>query len=248
MLIHPDYIAKIQDKRFDDQEFLLLYIWQIINYSPDEMALVKNRDCEFLAFTDKMASEFNLNESILGKTFRAETRVPSEVTSEILRQEQHLIKNAARQTSFYFYRNQDGKTRSYLVRKRALKNPDSGNVVGILVNTEPAAPNLMRKFLVAQDSFPQKMAFNFDVENLSTFQKQVILCMIIGISSRKEIAQMLSRFSGNEVSEIKVKNAIQALYKEFHCSTIQQLSSNILSNHSLYEFAEYPITPGNYLL
>lgn len=247
MLIHPDYVQIVNRKKFDDSEFLALHIWQIMNYPPDEMALIKNHYCEFLAITDKMAEEFNLTDDILGKTFKAALNVPTEIRDEVVHQEQHLIKTISRQTSFYFYRNQDGITKSYMVRKRALVNPDSCNVVGIIVNTEPASPNLMRRFLITQDNLPKKISTP-DGSNLTLLQKQIVLCLLTGINSRKEIAQLLSRLTDNEISDIKIKNSLQNLYKEFNCNTVQQLTDSLLNSHSMYDFTEYPVSPGNYLL
>lgn len=247
MLIHQDFSEIVNRKKLADHDFLALHIWQIMNYPPDEMAVIKNQRCEFLAITDKMASEFNLSADILGQAFTAVAAIPLEVSTEVVRQELQLIEHVSRQMSFYFYRNPHGVTKSYMVRKRALVNPDSGNVVGILVNTEPASPNIMRKFLISQDKLPRRARAS-ESGNLTQLQIQIILCLLTGINSRKEIAQLLSRLTASDISDVKIKNSLQLLYKEFNCSNVQQLTDFLLSNPSMYDFTEYPISPGNYLL
>lgn len=250
MNILPDFLDKIGEfNNFSDDEFLSLNVWLVINCYTNEMALIKNINCEFVAFTDKMRDEFDLPINILGKPFKNINGISNEVSNNIHQQELEIINTKLAQESFYFYKNKQGITNSYIVRKRPLINPNTDNVVGIMVNTEHySIPNIMRMiFMKHNNVFTNNHELVTNPE-FSFLQKQVILCLLIGITGRKEIANTLSQLLSENISEIKVKNTLQQLYRIFDCSDSQQLTNIILSNPSLLSFIEYPIKPGNYLI
>ncbi|MDD3266382.1 MAG: hypothetical protein PHC75_04285 [Burkholderiales bacterium] len=250
MNVHIDFADKFgMFSNISDDDLLAFYAWQVSNCYPNEMALVKNYKCEFIAFTDKMKDEFDLSRDIIGKTFRSSTGISDEIISNIHEQELSIIKNRSQQSSFYFYNNKSGVTNSYLVRKRALINPNTGNVIGIMVNTEYySIPNMMRKFFVSQNQDLQYLISRDTIQEFTYLQKQIILCLIIGINGRKEIAQTISKFLSEDVTEIKVKNTLQQLYRQFGCSDSNHLVNIILSNPFMFDFIEYPISPGNYII
>lgn len=248
MLIHLNYLKHLDlYNDLSDEQFLAFHIWQILHCRPYEMSLIKNTACEFIAFTTKMQTEFNLPDEILGKTFQEMNLVSDKISQDINIQELELIKNKTQQNSFYFYKNKEGITNSYLVKKQPLINPNTNNVVGILINTEAVRPNLMRHFLLKQHNSITHHA-PIVHKDFTYIQKQIILCLIIGINGRKEISQVLSKLLNEEITEIKVKNTLQQLYKDFHCSDSQQLVNIVLTNRTYLELLEYPIMPGNYLL
>lgn len=248
MHIHSNYLNYLNSfTELDDEQFLAFHIWQMIHCRPYEMSLIKNTSCEFIAFTQKMQTEFNLPLGILGKTFQQMGLVAPNISQDIHRQELNLINTKTQQNSFYFYKNQAGITNSYLVKKQPLINPNSDNVVGILINTERVRPNLMRSFLLKQHNSATQHT-PLITKDFTYIQKQIILCLIIGISGRKEISQTLSKLLNEDITEIKIKNSLQQLYKDFHCSDSQQLVNTILTNRTYSELLEYPVIPGNYLL
>lgn len=250
MNTHLDYVNKFDIfSNITDDELLAFYVWQLSNTYLHEMALIKNSKCEFIAFTDKMKDEFDLSTDMIGNTFRSAVGISDKISSTIHDQELSIIRNKSQQRSFYFYKNKSGVTNSYLVRKRALINPNTGNVVGIMVNTEDySIPNIMRKFFLSQNQDIQYLASREVIQEFTYLQKQIILCLIIGINGRKEIAQTISKLLSEEITEIKVKNGLQQLYKKFGCSDSHHLVNIVLSNPFMFDFIEYPISPGNYII
>lgn len=248
MFIKEEYAIKLgKTPVLSDEEALCQYIWYLKNICQNEMALIKNVRCEFIAFTDSMAEEFDFGAEILGETFDTAGNIPVKIRENIREQELKLLADGHPQTSFYFYQK-NSEIRHYLVRKRILLNLATNKAVGILVNTERVLPNLHRKFLQREFLGMSNQLEVSITPSLTSIQKQILFCLLIGISNRKEIAQTLSTITGNSITDVKVKNELQVLYREFHCSHSSQLTQRLLSEQISLDLSEFPINPGNYLL
>ena len=120
------------------------------------------------------------------------------------------------------------ETVSYLVRKRILRNPYTKEIIGIFGNMEPFTPGYFRKIylqLIKQTfNMPSKPQFK-----LNKLQNEIIFCLLMGFSTRKEIASVIGFFSG-EHDEHKVKNALYGLYEIFECNSASILLNNVLLN------------------
>ena len=88
-----------------------------------------------------------------------------------------------------------------------------------MVNTERVLPNLHRKFYSEFLGMSNQLEVSI-TPSLTSIQKQILFCLLIGISNRKEIAQTLSTITDNSITDVKVKNELQVLYREFHCSPL----------------------------
>ena len=64
---------------------------------------------------------------------------------------------------------------------------------------------------------------------LNKLQNEIIFCLLIGFSTRKEIASVIGFFSGIH-DEHKVKNALYHLYEIFDCNSTSILLNNVLLN------------------
>ncbi len=248
MLMTPDFLNFCeQHPDLNDHEFLGRLIWYVKNVFNREMVAVKNSNCEFVALTDRMSEEFNLKEDILGKTFNIVPTVAQVVRDEIYLQEQQLLKDRIIQESFYFYKK-DNNICNYTIRKRAIINPASDQVVGILVHTEKLLPNTYRKFIVHEFLNLADSKSKLEDPHLPPLHQQIIFCLLIGITSRKEIAATLSNITNQYCPENKIKNALSILYKKFNCSTPTELVNLVLTGQIPLEIPEHTIPPGNYLL
>jgi hypothetical protein len=248
MFIIKEYANKINEMPIlSNEEALCQYVGYLNNVCQNEMALIKNVRCEFIAFTDSMAEEFNLGAEILGATFNAARDVSATIRENIRQQELKLLSDRNPQTSFYFYQK-NSEIRNYLVRKRILLNHATNQAVGIFVSTERVLPNLHRKFLQREFLGMSNQLNVNTMPSLTSVQKQILFCLLIGISNRKEIAQTLTTITGSLISDVKVKNELQALYHEFHCSHSSKLTQLVLSEQIYLDLSELPIAPGNYLL
>ena len=248
MHIHKDYRERPEiGEPLNDEDFFCRYLWFIQHAFIDEMVLLKNQRCEFIAFTRCMAEEFNLGEEILGKTFNVAADVADEVKDEIFRQEQQLLSSQLPQNSFYFYRK-NNQINNYFVRKRPLINPATKNSVGIMVVTTKVRPNMQRRFIMKEFlGFSQQISLA-NKPNLGALHQQILFCLLLGINNRKEIANTLSSITGKEISENQIKNALQSLYKDFGCSSYVQLVTLTLNGHIPFEIPDNTIPPGNYLI
>lgn len=249
MIIAPEYAAKFDELQFElsDEAFLIQSIWYAKHTFIDELVFVKNTRCEFIALSDKAAVEFNLGHDILGKTFYAAANVHKLIQDDIYRHELQLLQDRKMQTSFYFYSKYE-EIHNYQVCKRALINPATNNVVGILINSVKVTLNAHRKFILQEFSgltTGQRDLFN---QSLSILQKQIIFCLLIGINNRKEIANTLSLTTGNHISENQIKNSLQVLYHSFKCSSVSQLVNLVLIGQIPFEIPANTFPPGNYLI
>lgn len=248
MFILKDYLERPEiTEALDDEAFFCRYLWLLNHSFLDEMLLLKNNKCEFIAFTKRMADEFNLSTQLLGKTFNAADDVTDEVKLEILKQEQLLLKNQTPQNSFYFYRK-DNQINNYFVRKRPLINSATKNSVGIMVVTTKIQPNMQRRFIMKEFLGFSEQILSSSKPNLGTLHQQILFCLLLGINNRKEIANTLTKIVGKEISENQIKNALQALYKEFDCSSYSQLVTLTLNGQIPFHIPENTIPPGNYLI
>ena len=248
MYILKDYLEKPEvTETLNDENFFCRYLWLMNHSFTDEMLLLKNSKCEFIAFTEKMANEFNLSTQLLGKTFDAADDVAQKVKEEIFKQEQSLLKNQTPQNSFYFYRKEN-QINNYFVRKRPLINPATKNSVGIMVVTTKVRPNMQRRFIMKEFLGFSEPVLISSKPDLGTLHQQILFCLLLGINNRKEIANTLSKITGKEISENQIKNALQALYKEFDCSSYSQLVTLTLNGQIPFQIPDQTIPPGNYLI
>lgn len=248
MLIASEYLKLYKSHtKLSNDEYLVHHIWYIENLFTNELALLKNHKCEFIAFTKAMSMEFNLGTETLGKTFNTVTTIPEEVRNEIYKQELKLLQEKKAQTSLYFYKKND-IIYNYIVKKRPIINPATNDAVGILVNTEPVIPNVHRKFILKEFLGLSNNVMRTTKPNLLPIQKQVLFCLILGISSRKEIADTLSTITNNYITENQIKNALQNLYNIFNCSNSSQLVALALNNQIPFELPELTIPVGNYII
>lgn len=248
MFIAKEYTDKLnRSSRLSDEDALCMYIWYVNNVCNNEIAFIKNSRCEFIAFTEPAREEFDFSPEMLGTTFYAAANIPLKIRQDIHEQESRLLEDRIVQKSFYFYQK-NNEIRHYLVRKRALINPDTNHVVGIQVNTERFFPNLHRKFLQREFLGISDQLQDNSRAVLTPIQKQILFCLLIGISNRKEIAQTLTSITSCAISEVKIKNELQVLYHRFNCSYSSQLIQLVLSEQTSLDLSELPISPGNYLL
>lgn len=248
MIIAPEYTPEISlQAGLSNQEFLRHVICYAQHIFVDEMMFIKNERCEFVALSNKAALEFSLGCEILGKTFHAADGIQKTIQDNIHAHELQLLNDRKMQTSFYFY-TKNGKTCNYSVKKRAIVNPETNDVVGILINSEKVVPNAHRKFILQQFFDSVKPTFNPVDFELTSLQKQIIFCLLIGISNRKEIALTLKNITGQHITENQVKNSLQTLYHEFKCSSVSQLVNLILMEQIPFEIPANTLPLGNYLI
>lgn len=249
MIIAPEYIAKISQSQSElsDEEFLVQSIWYAKSFFVNELVFVKNIRCEFIAFSEKASLEFDLSHDILGKTFYAAANIHKLVQDEIYQHELQLLNDRKMQNSFYFY-NKNEEIHNYSVCKRALVNPATNAVVGILINSERVMPNVHRKIITQEFFGSIKPASDSLGLSLSVLQKQILFCLLIGINNRKEIATTLSKMTDKHVSENQIKNSLQALYHTFKCSSTSQLVNLLLIEQIPFEIPANTLPLGNYLI
>ena len=197
ILISEEFILDLGSiPKMTDEEFMLRQIWQLKHVFHNEIAAIKNIKCEFIAFTKYFAEEFSVDFNLLGKTAIAiASDFENEVYNDILKQENDIINKGEVQDSLYLYKHNDVVS-IYAVRKRPMINPSTGNVAGIMLNTAKFMPNSLRKVLDEQVlNILHQDDSNILDKGLSKLQQQIVFCLLLGFSSRKEITNTLISFT-----------------------------------------------------
>lgn len=248
MIIAPEFAPEISlPMGLSNEAFLRQSIWWAKHVFIDEMVFIKNLRCEFVALSDKAAEEFNFDQAILGKTFYAAEGIQKTIQDSIHSHELQLLSDRKMQTSFYFYKKQ-GEICNYSVTKRVLVNPETKDVVGILINSTKVVPNVHRKFIMQQFFDLVKPTITPANCKLTSLQKQILFCLLMGINNRKEITLTLRNITGLHITENQVKNSLQALYHTFKCSSASQLVNLILLEQIPFEIPADTLPLGNYLI
>lgn len=96
-------------------------------------------------------------------------------------------------------------------------------------------PNLLRiilheQILLGGKSNAESMQHELMNLELTPLQQQLIFCILIGFTARKDITSILNHLTGEKYNEIKIKNTLQALYIKFNCSTTTQLIDLIIKS------------------
>jgi hypothetical protein len=212
-----------------NEEFVVHQIWHLQHVFTNDIAAIKNTDCEFIAFTKAFAEEFEAGSDLLGKTaVSIYAEFEAHIYENINHQELEIIKTAKSEDYLYLHKKNDTII-VYAVRKRPLVNPSTGDCVGILINTIKLKPNAFRGVLDNQVLHNSKSKSVLIEIGLSKLQQQIMFCLLLGFSSRKEITNKLSSLTGLEYNETQVKNSLQALYHKFECNTPGQLVDMVTS-------------------
>jgi|GEM_PF-5268538 len=242
-----DYSArqKAEPANYNNDEYLAWQIWLLEGIFQNTLMSIKNANLDFIAASDSYVQEFELahNKDDVNEGFLYNAKLS---TTEICEQEYNILENQVFQDSVFLYKASNSKSLStYVMRKRAIINPANNQGVGILI--------VAKKFILGEFRIPflkQFLGMNKKMKlpnaDLNSQQQQIMLCLLYGYHSRKEIAAILSQSSTTAINETRIKNLLSNLYDKFECSTPTQLMQQI----NLHEIElEIPIDlakEGNY--
>ncbi len=120
----------------------------------------------------------------------------------------------------------DGQIQPYLTSKFPIVNPLSGNVVGTFIMIQKLLFNsVQHQILRALEIYDEPATNNFEKYKLTKREKQLIFLFIGGLSS-KEIALILSKLEGRDIS----KNTIDNIF-----SNQLRVKFDAYSRESLYD-------------
>lgn len=248
MIIATEYATKFNAlENLNDSDFLLRFIWYIKHLFSKDLVLIKNAECQFIAFSDAMMQEFNFSEHTLGKTILELPNFDETLRNQIYKQEQQILMSRENQYSFYFHQKGD-ETHNYLIYKRGLINPATNNIVGLFVRNMPWTIGVYRKFIMENFAGNSARISETNSNKLSFLQQQVLFCLLLGITHRKEISSMLSSITHKPITENQVKNTLQSLYNQFDCNYPSALVELILQGKISFVLPENTIPSGNYTL
>lgn len=246
MFIANNYQTAVNNlPNLTNHEYMALQIWQLKHVFHNQIASIKNTRHEFVAFTERFATEFGTDSDLLGKTALCLAGMTKASYEEIHAQEENLITTHQFQDSMYLLKR-NKEVVDYLIRKHPLINPTTNNCVGILINTRRFVPGLFRKIL--QSKFLPLPKFRIQVQNpeLSEQQQHIAFCLLLGFHSRKEIATLLSTVTNSSYNETQIKNSLQALYNKFECHTPGQLLDLMTNGQISVELPAKILPEGNY--
>ena len=246
MFIANNYQTDVNNlPHLTDHEYMTLQIWHLKHTFHNQIASIKNTKHEFVAFTERFATEFGANSDLLGKTAENLPGMTNSSYSEIYAQEEKLITIQQFQDSMYLLKR-NKEVVDYIIRKHSLVNPATNACVGILINTRRFVPGLFRKIL--QNKFLPAPKFRVMVQHpeLSEQQQHIAFCLLLGFHSRKEIATLLSTVTNSNYNETQIKNSLQALYNKFECHTPGQLLDLMTNGQISLELPANILPEGNY--
>lgn len=244
-----NYPAKenVKTKAYSDDEYLAFQIWQLSNTFQRTLMAIKDVNLNFVAITASYAKEFDFNTNLNSTNINAlENEKLS--TIDIQNQEHDLLQNQQLQDSIFLYKAKNSKTLSaYLMRKRPIINPDNNHGVGVLIVAKQQEIGEFRSlFLNKLLGINKKMKLPDLNAELNDHQYQIMLCLLYGYHSRKEIAAILSDNSTKGVNEIRIKNLLSNLYNKFECSTPTQLIQQISQSRVKLEIPVDSTKEGSY--
>lgn len=216
------------------------------NTYADEFAYVQDLRGNILYATPSCLQEFSLaqlesdvhnDNSVLG--FSAEICEKLEDYDRLLLERQATL-------NFVAIVRVKAELKTYIMRKRLVRDPQTKQAVGIFVNLGHFTPGHFRKIYlnVINKKLSQKIKRRVV---LSKLQNEIVFCLLLGFFSRKDIAKALSVFS-SDCSEDRVKNAIGALYDKFSCNDTGSLLNNVLQENVQIKVPETVIDEGIYLI
>lgn len=215
--------------KLSDDQFIAWQIWQLDFIFEHEIVAIKNLGGEFLAFSQLFAQEFGATPDLLGKTGKfMSSDFDIKIYEDVDIQEKRVINGLKPQRSLCVFRNND-VIMLYDMYKRPLINPSTNNVLGVHVVISKYIPNAIRQVIDTKFFNFQQNCANLVNCSLSHLQNQIIFCLILGYTTRKEITNLLVKLTGLECNESRVKNALQALYEKFECNSPGRLIDLVIS-------------------
>lgn len=225
MLIFNKYKPLPQTTQ-SNEEYLASQIWQLKHVFFNEMSAIKNSALEYLAFSKPFAEAFKLDNSILDKT----KPVLNLIDREIEQQEQQVIIDQIRNDSIY--QSEKPNIDMYLMRKRPLTNPSTGDCVGILILA--AKLDIAKERRVILRHFLGKQVHAGSTLPNAEFtqqQQQIITCILLGFQQRKDIAKILENMTNDNYDEIRIKNQLHTLYQKYNCTSLNELVDVVVANY-----------------
>lgn len=209
-------------KSYTNEEYLALQIWQLENTFRNNAGAIKDINLNYIAMSKLYAEEFELTLDV-SDDYIIFNNHPL-LNDEIKKQEQLVIENCEVQDSLFIYKPSTIRSLlCYPMRKRPIINPTTNDIIGILVIAIKYKVGEFRaQYLKHVIGVNKKIEFNIP-EKLTDVQQQIILCLLHGYNSRKEIAKIISSSTKNEVNEIRIKNLLSTLYDKFECNSSAQL-------------------------
>lgn len=249
MFISNKYQTKIQ-KVYTNDEYLALQIWKIENIFQDTPGAIKDINFNYIAMTEAYAKEFEITIKQDCDKYLSTNTNHKLFTTEIKEHESKIINNLEVQDSVFIYKPSTfQKPLSYIMRKRPIINPSTNDVLGIFIAAKQHQVGSFRaQFLRHMFSLNKSNNIQITKNQLSDEQQRIILCLLYGYQSRKEIADIISENSSQQVNTIKIKNLLSSLYDKFECSTLSQLLQEIAKQPLEFNFIMDLVEEGNYLV
>ncbi|MBX9866482.1 MAG: hypothetical protein K2Y14_06165 [Burkholderiales bacterium] len=209
-----------------NEEYLGTQIWQLKHVFFNEMSAIKNSTLKYLAFSKPFAEAFKLDDSILDKS----RPILSSIDQEIEQQEQHIIINQLRNDSIY--QSEKPNIDMYLMRKRPLTNPSTGDCVGILILAAKLDIGKERRVILRHFLGKQvPIGSTLPTSEFTQKQQQILTCILLGFQQRKDIAKILENMTNDNYNEIFIKNQLQTLYQKYNCTSLNELVDAVVSNY-----------------
>lgn len=229
MLILDQYksTSHISHRTQSNKEYLATQVWQLKCVFASEISAIKDINLEYLAFSKPFAEAFKFNESFLDRPMS----ISNSIEREIAEQEQRILVDKVMYDSLYQFKPEPN-IEMYLMRKRPLINPVTGDCVGISILAAKLdiakQRRVVLKYFMGQQISSESV---LSTPELTDQQQQIIACILLGFQQRKDIAKILENITDNAYDEVRIKNQLQGLYQKYKCASLNELVNLVVSNY-----------------
>lgn len=215
--------SKIQS----NEEYLATQVWQLRSVFASEISAIKDAKLEYLAFSKPFAEAFKFDESFLDRPIS----ISNSIEREIIQQERQILVDRVMHDSLYQFKPEPN-IEMYLMRKRPLINPATGDCVGISILAAKLdiakQRRVVLKYFMGQQIASESV---LSTPELTEQQQQIITCILLGFQQRKDIAKILENITEGAYDEVRIKNQLQALYQKYKCASLNELVNLVVANY-----------------
>jgi hypothetical protein len=230
---------KLDTPMISDEEYLEQYIMHIYRFKLNQICSIKNTNLAYIAITPTLANMFGFDdaENAIGLKDEQLPCKLSDMAEVFHAQDQEVLQSQSVKYTINILDYHTGFTILKCIKEPVI-NPATNNILGICnyykkfnVNT-----TLEAIFNIHNSPFGRSLTAKNDSNNLSLTQTEieVLFCICLGLTNRKEIAKFLSIVHKKEVrADTTVHDAFKRLYAKLACNNQVQLLENAVK-HKLH--------------
>ena len=236
------------------------YLNQLITYThlyrKNDICSIKNTNSTYLAVTPAFTKLMCLNETnaIIGKSDKSMPGTIAKFAPTLYEQERAIEHSRLTMQTLDVFDYPSGFNALKSV-KEPIINPATSNVLGTFTSSNTLAPDSSLKTIIDihHIKFGQHPSINTDHNHcsfkLTETERDILFCICLGISNRKDIANFLSVIYKRTVgADTTVHDAFRRLYKKLNRNTPIQLLEFAIFNELYLQIPQSFLPTGSYVI